>query len=534
MLTARFHDGCLALILFASQEGCAKLRGCPLLCAWVGEIMGRFLTIQRLMVAILFVLIFAMAVRTPVDTDTWWHLRVGEYQVQNRTVVGEDLFSHTRLGTPWTNHSWGSQVVMYLVYRISGGQGEPGDSGNIGLALLTAALATGGMVLIYAASYGSPYVRAFAIVLGAAAAAVFWSPRPQMFTFFFSALVYYLLMRFKWQHDARALWWIPLVVLIWGNLHAGFATTFILMLGVLAGEVVGHVFGPAAEQVIPWRGLGKLVIVIGLSVIALVINPFGFEMLKVPFATVNIGVLQDFIQEWASPNFHERQTWPFIALLIGALGFAGLSKERLDWTDLALVSGTGFMALLAGRNIALFAVVATPVLIRHADAFLNDRGWRVRVTSRTTPGRARLNWVLLMLVLLGGLAKVWYAVNPEFVREAQAEALPVAAAEFINETQPAGKMFNSYNWGGYLMFAAPDHPVFVDGRTDLYGDELLRDYLRIAFLQGDWQAYLDTYDIGWVVIEAGGGLASALRQTAGWQLVYEDDLAVIFVREGAA
>ncbi|MBN2472338.1 MAG: hypothetical protein JXN59_16555 [Anaerolineae bacterium] len=496
--------------------------------------MGRFLTIQRLMVAILFILIFAMAVRTPVDTDTWWHLRVGEYQVVNRTVVGEDLFSHTRSGAPWTNHSWGSQVVMYGVYHLFGGQGQPGDGGNIGLALLMALLATGGMAFVYAASQGSPYIRAFSLVLGAAAAAVFWSPRPQMFTFFFSAVVYFLLMRFKWRQDTRALWGIPLVILVWGNMHAGFATAFILMVGVLAGEVAAHLFGPVTETTISWRGLGRLLLVMAVSVLALVINPFGLEMLKVPFATVNIGVLQDFIQEWASPNFHERQTWPFIFLLIGALGFAGLSRERLDWSDLALVSGTGFMALLAGRNIALFAVVATPVLIRHADAFLTDRGWVLRSTARTTPGRARLNWVLLALIALGGLAKVWYAVNPAFVREAQIAALPVEAAAYISENRLAGLMFNSYNWGGYLMFAAPEAPVFVDGRTDLYGDDLLREYLRVAFVRDGWEAVLDTYEIGWVVIEAQGGLAAALRQAPGWSLTYEDDLAVIFVREGAA
>lgn len=496
--------------------------------------MGRFLTIQRLMVAILFILIYAMAVRTPVDTDTWWHLRVGEYQVQNRAVVGEDLFSHTRSGAPWTNHSWGSQVVMYGVYRLTGGQGLPGDGGNIGLALLMGLLATGGMAFVYAASQGSPYIRAFAIVLGAAAAAVFWSPRPQMFTFFFSAAVYFLLLRFKWQHDQRAVWWIPVVVLIWGNMHAGFATAFILMLGVLAGEVAAHLFGPVTDARIPWRGLGKLLLVMVVSVGVLVINPFGLEMLKVPFATVNIGVLQDFIQEWASPNFHERQTWPFIFLLIGALGFAGLSRERIDWTDLALVTGTGFMALLAGRNIALFAVVATPILARHAEAFLADRGWALRGAAKTTPGRARLNWALLALVLLGGLAKVWYAVNPAFVREAQIAALPVEAAAYINENHPPGLMFNSYNWGGYLMFAAPEHPVFVDGRTDLYGDALLGDYLRVAFVQEGWEAVLDEYAIDWFVIEAQGGLARALRPMPGWVLAYEDDLAAIFVREGAA
>ncbi len=492
--------------------------------------MWRQLTTQRLTTAILFILLFAMATRTPVDTDTWWHLRSGAYQLEHRTVIGADLFSYTRFNEPWTNHSWGSQIVMYLVYAATGGHGAPGDSGNIGLALMTAALATAGMALVYRASPGNVYVRAFVVVLGAAAAAVFWSPRPQMFTFFFSTAVYYLLHLYKRQGVDR-LWLIPVVILLWCNMHAGFAIGFILMIGLVAGEVAGHLFSPDAPDRVSWRGIRRILLVMAVSVAVLVINPFGFDMLRVPFATVNIGVLQDFIQEWASPNFHERQTWPFIALLIGALGFAGLSNERLDWTDLALIAGTALMGFLAGRNIAVFAVVASPVMARHVDAFLTDRGWQIRPTTRVRPMMARFNWVLLIVIALGGLLKVTAVVLPSFVEEAQREILPVNVAEYINEQRPDGLMFNSYNWGGYLMFAAPDDPVFVDGRTDLYGDEFLTEYLNVIFLADQWRETLDKYDVSWVVIEAGSGLARALREEPGWRLSYEDELAVLFERE---
>ncbi|GAB4572038.1 MAG: hypothetical protein Kow0077_10360 [Anaerolineae bacterium] len=480
------------------------------------------LTTQRLTAALLFILLFAMAARTPVDTDIWWHLRNGEYQLEHRTVVGEDLFSHTRQGAPWTNHSWGAQVVLALVYQVGG---------DVGLTLLMALLATGGLAFVYAASEGSVYIRAFALVLAGATAAVFWSPRPQMFTFLFSGVVYYLLMRFKWLGDARALWAIPPVVALWGNLHAGFATAFILILGVIAGEVVALLFGPRTEHVIGWRGVGRLALIGVVSVAALLLNPFGAEILKVPFATVNIGVLQDFIQEWASPNFHERQTWPFIVLLLGSLGFAALSSRRIDWTDLALVTGTAFLALMAGRNIALFAVVAAPVLARHAEAFLADRGWQIRPATRQSPAMIRLNWALLLVIVLGSAGKVWYAANPHTVQAAKEAILPVGAVAYINKSRPEGKMFNSYNWGGYLMYAAPDYPVYVDGRTDLYGDAFLREYLGVLFLKPEWQAVLDKREIGWILIENGSVLDSALRNEARWRLAYEDDLAVIYTRE---
>jgi hypothetical protein len=276
------------------------------------------------------------------------------------------------------------------------------------------------------------------------------------------------------------------------------------------------------------------VLIMVISIFVLVVNPFGLDMLKVPFATVNIGVLQDFIQEWASPNFHERQTWPFAFLLIGAFGFAGLSKRRIDWTDLTLVSGTAFLALMSGRNIALFAVVATPVLASHLEEFLRDRGWQIRPVTRVRPAMARLNWLLLALVLMGGVVKAFYAANPDAIKAAQETHLPVRVATYLNEVQPEGLMFNSYNWGGYLMFAAPDYSVYVDGRTDLYGDAFLREYLGVAFARDGWQEVLEERKIGFVVIEQNSLLSNALRDEPEWRVDYEDDMAVVFVRNSAS
>ncbi|NJL56837.1 hypothetical protein HC928_18070 [bacterium] len=104
-----------------------------------------------------------------------------------------------------------------------------------------------------------------------------------------------------------------------------------------------------------------------------------------PFDTVGIGALRGFIQEWNSPNFQGRETWPFIALLFGLMAAAGMSRLRLDWTDFALVAGTAFMALLYGRNIAVFAVPATVALTYYVDDILQERGWVLRPVTRHEP-----------------------------------------------------------------------------------------------------------------------------------------------------
>jgi hypothetical protein len=478
------------------------------------------LTIQRVTLIILFALIFAMAVRVPLDTDTWWHIRSGEYIIEQRAVPTTDPFSHTRAGEPWIDHSWGAQIVLYLAYRLAG---------DVGLALYTALLATAGMGFVYLTCAGNIYVRAFSLVLAAAAAAVFWSARPQMMSFLLSTVVLYLLHRHKRGGRDRLLF-IPLVMLLWANLHGGFAIGFILILGSIAGEVLGNLVHRGAADVVPWAGVRKLALVAALSLVAICVNPAGVQMLGYPFRTVGMGALQDFIQEWASPDFHQRQTWPFIILLLGVYAAAGLSRRRLDWTDLTLTAGTAFLALMAGRNIAVFAVVAAPVLTRHVDAFLEERGWQVRPARAAHGPAAFLNLALVVLILLGAALKVVGVLLPQTVHAAQEEALPVRVAAWLNQARPRGAMFNSYNWGGYLMFAAPDFPVFVDGRTDLYDDEFLREFLNAWRGLPGWEDTLDRYNVGFVVIETDGLMAIRMRLDDDWAIRYEDDQAVVFER----
>jgi hypothetical protein len=491
----------------------------------------RQLTIQRLMIAVLFILLFVMAVRVPTDTDTWWHIRSGEYIVKNKEIPKTDPFSYTRYGHDWIDHSWGSQIVIYGVYDLFGGSTAPGDSGNIGLALYTAALATLGMAFVYLMCDGNVYLRAFVVVLGAAVAAVFWSPRPQMFSFMLGALVLYLLHLYKRERLDR-LWLIPPVMLVWANLHGGFAIGFIFMFGSIVGEVLGNLFNGDDPDVVSWGRLRKMVLVALVSIPMIAINPNGIRMLGYPFRTVGIGALQDFIQEWASPNFHQVSTWPFMVLLLGVLAAAGLSSRRIDWTDLTLVCGTALMALTAGRNIAVFAIAATPVLSHHLNVWLADRGWRMKLRRRMSRTMLIVNWTLLVLIALAGVVKIAAALNEKTVRTAQEERFPVELAEYLNETPPPGNMFNSYNWGGYLMFAAPNVPVYVDGRTDLYDDAFLRQYLEIVFIRDRWQEALDAQHIGFVAIEGGSVLASMLRTMPDvWrEQLFDGERSALFVR----
>ncbi|MCL4295144.1 MAG: hypothetical protein KJ077_05430 [Anaerolineae bacterium] len=499
------------------------------------------LTIPRLLVAILFIAIFTMAVRLPADTDTWWHLRSGQYILENGAVPTTDPFSHTKAGQPWIDHGWLAQLFWYSLFALGG---LPGLS--LGLALLV----TVTFWLVWQVTPGNLYVRAFTMVLGAVTSAVIWVARPQMVSFLLAGLVLFLLEKYK-REGRRWIYALPLVTLLWVNIHGGYAIAFMLLGVYIVGEIFNNLTGHREDPLVPWPRLGPLLVVGAISFAVVVINPHGWQMWLYPFHTVGIGALRDFIQEWRSPDFHLSLTWAFLAMLLFSLAALGRAGRRADWTDLAIFGLWSCASLFAARNIGLYGLLTIPALARYADAAWGQYlpGERKRVSRELigtqenslvpsvptrSPSSARLNWILLGLVLLAALVKIGVALNPQEAIKAEQEGLPAKAVQFIEENQPAGPLFNSYNWGGYLIYKLwPAYPVYIDGRTDLYDDAFIRRYLDTVAGGEEWRQTLDEDGINLVLIESGSILAKFLKNDPAWQELYHDEMASVFARSPA-
>lgn len=463
-----------------------------------------------------------MGVRVPFTPDTWWHLRSGQYIIENRTIPTTDPFSHTKMGELWIDHGWLAQVFWYALFAF-------GDWAALSLAV--AGMSALAFWFAWRQMAGNLFVRAFTIILGAVVSSVVWVARPQLLSVVLAAVVAYLLYRFKWHHG-RLLPWIPLAMLVWVNLHGGFVIGFMLMLAYVAGEVMNNLTGYSDGPVLSWPRLMHLLTVILISLAVVAFNPHTWRMWIYPFQTVGIGALRDFIQEWRSPDFHQPITWPFVIMLMLTLAAVGRAPRRADWTDLALVGMWAAWSFFARRNIGLYGLLAAPALARYANAawghYLPDSAV---TTSQPRRVLVWLNWLLLGLIAVAALVKIGAALDPAAVAQAEKESMPYEAVQFIQTEKPPGPMFNSYNWGGYLIFRLwPGYPVYVDGRTDLYDDAFLREYLSVHLAKDGWQALLDEREIQLVVIEANSVLAKFLRLEPGWQEVYHDQMAAVFTR----
>jgi hypothetical protein len=481
------------------------------------------LSIQKLLVFIVFIAIFTMAVRVPADTDTWWHLRSGQYILETHTIPTTDPFSHTRGGQAWIDHGWLAQVFWYSLFALGGWTG---------LSLGLAALVTCAFGLMWQVTPGNLYIRAFSLILGAITSAVIWVARPQMVSFLLAGLVLLLLEGYK-RAGRRWVYAMPLITMLWANVHGGYAIAFMLMAAYVMGETFNRLTGHNDDPVLSWRQIGTLMGVAAASFAVVAINPHGWQMWTYPFRTVGIGALRDYIQEWRSPNFHLTMTWPFVVMLMLILAAMGRAGRRSDWTDLALVGMWGGWSLFAARNIGIFGLVTTPALARYADAAW---GHHLPAMAKSSTNHrlalVRLNWLLLGLLILAALVKISTALAPSAIAQVEERTLPYGAVRFIQTEDPPGPMFNSYNWGGYLIFKLwPQYPVYIDGRTDLYDDAFIRRYLNMMVAGNGWEQNLDDDGINLVLIESESTLAKFLRQDPAWEEVYQDEMAAVFIRK---
>lgn len=479
---------------------------------------------NTLVVAVTFLAIFAMAARFSLDTDTWWHLRTGELIAEQGSIPHTDSFSYTREGHDWSypGTAWLSELQLFHIYTAF----SPGA-----LNLWTAALVTLAFVLIYPAMSGPPLLRAFVLVFAVTVSGIYWAARPYMVSLVIAAAFIAILEDYRWGRRNRLVW-LPIFMVLWVNSHAGFGIGF-LLLGVYLGARL------LAWLNAKWRGTRKqaaaafellrpLFFVTAALLVAASLNPSGPAVFAYPFETVAIGELRDHIQEWQSPNFHDLQAQPFAWMLLTLLGVLAISSRRLVLTDFLLIAGFAFMGLLAARNIPLFSLAGAVVLSRYAAPLLETKSNK----RKPAPAPAWQAWVNILLVALIALAAVARAAStlPENAnREALAENIPLGAIDYIRDHQPPGPLFNSYNWGGYLLWELRDYPVYIDGRTDLYADGLLSEWLDTVSANDGWQQTLDRWGVRLVLVEPSWALAKLLP-SEGWQLLYEDDLSVLYGR----
>jgi hypothetical protein len=474
-----------------------------------------------------------------VDGDVWWHLKAGESVLATGRVPHVDTWTLVGDGMRWISQDWLSNTLMAALLAAGGPLGETL------LSLVFGALVVLAFALLWrAVGFRSPasgwLSRLLWLTFGLLVAGPVVGVRVQTVDLVMVSLTIWVLWHFV--TDRRAVWplFLPFLAIAWVNLHAGFPLLFAFGGAVLAGEAGDRLLRRrVTPEPLGWRDLGWLAGGLVAAGAALVLNPNGIDIYAYPFATAGIQAHRDFIFEWSRPDLLSLPGQLLFALLaVAVVPTLILARREIRLTDALWLLGATALSLSAIR----FVLVIGPVAAVMACIYLAPRiaatrlgqatGGLVRRLGRParSPNLAAINHVLCGAVVVLGMSVAVARVTPAAQSSAIAEAMPVGATEWLRDHAPRARIFNVYAWGGWLGRELPEAKVYIDGRSDIYGDAPIRRYAQAVNLESDPAQLLDSYRIDHVVFWPSSTLAGWLDGSSVWRRVYADGQAAIWER----
>ncbi len=450
--------------------------------------------------------------------DFWWHIRTGQIILETRHIPRTDLYSFTHFGEPWTYQAWLMQIALYLIYRIGG---PPFTLFIHALVIVSGYLLL--QISLLRLTHNNARLAAIITICAAVISLENWGVRPQTISFPLFSLTLFIILRYR-QRQGNVLWWLPLIFLVWVNAHGGFIFGLVL-LGCFALDQLWKAY--RAGDPMPIR---PVLLPTALTVAALGVNPVG------PIGIVQyvLGFARHPITRKLNTEFQPLTITTttgilftaIVILLIVALIRRGYRPDVFESLALLLF---GLLALRAIRNPPWFGFAAAPVA-----AVALTQG---KPASPPRPGRGKMNALLLAILILFTIISLpWFrsffpAWNER--RSILRKYTPIEATAYICERLPSdARVFSELSYSSYLIWGCPRLRVFVDTRIELYSEQEWLDYISISAARYTWQRLLDQYQITHLLAhrKEQPHLIAAAEESPCWQVIYQDDVSVVFAR----
>jgi hypothetical protein len=473
--------------------------------------------------------ILVVALSPRLDTDMWWHLQVGKYIATHHAVPSKDFMSFTFAGHAWTDHEWLAELSMYGLYSLAGLWGP-----IVAFALLICAT----FLLVYATMRERgihPVLGLFVTSACFVASSASWGPRIQMATLFFVSLYSLTLHRFVVTRNRRLLFVFPGAMLLWANIHGGFALGLALLVITLVGEGLNR--ATRNESALTLSELKMLAVTFAATFAVTMVNPNTYRQLLYPLTFVLPNAYTNLIEESASPSFHMPVMMVFEAMLLLLIAAFVIGRPSLNWTHLFVVLAFTHLALSQVRNVPLWAVLVGPLLayyLQSAAPRLREQFPQFSYRRRPVEGRLGgvLNVALLALVFVVYLVEGSRFDNATALRHAETQNYPAGAVAYLRSHHLPQRVFVSYAWGGYLLWNLfPRYRDYMDSRADtLFDTRILHGYLELYAASPDWKLVVRKYRIQGVLVERNAPIVQVLSQNRGWRLAYRDHIAALLVQ----
>ncbi|GIX04012.1 MAG: hypothetical protein KatS3mg113_1018 [Planctomycetaceae bacterium] len=463
-------------------------------------------------------------------TDLWGHLSYGRWMWEHGRLPDPEPLMPLAHGMPFVNTSWLAQLLGYAGYRWAGLAGLQGG----GAVLITISALLLARLTWLKTRHSAAALCAWIVFL-----ALDWHVlrmvRPQLCGLTIFLLV--LLLTLGGRSRPYTGWCLAGWHAVWANIHG----SFVIGLGLLAALWLGrgydvlrrtrHIQAVFRDRIF-WRYAWWF----ELSATAGLLNPWGWGLYREVLAFPSHPNVQA-LSEWQPMMIREPHGWLFALSVLLLVVVYRLTPRRIQTWEVLCLAGLAVGSLWSVRLIAFYAPVAAYLLSRHAFHTIRNR-WPN--SSLQPPAIRAGKWSIVAL----GLVWIAFGFSPlgiwtlhgkqPLLRQAVSAWTPWQAVDYLREKQVRGLVWNSYEWGDYLLWAAPqDIQVFVASHVPQIPPEVWQHYLQVAESGPEWHIVLDRYGINTVILDKAhrNTLLRRLREDPQWQLGYEDRLAAVFIRK---
>jgi hypothetical protein len=463
---------------------------------------------------LLLVTLYAVPVLATVqagaDWDIWWHLRTGQWIVAHAEVPSTDPFSTYGHDRPWVAYSWLFEVLIYGLYCWLG------LAGLLLYALVLSVAVTAALHRLIVRHEPQFLLAVVLTALGLLALSPLFKQRPWLFTILFTTLTLQTVLDMRESQTSWRTWLLPLLFALWANLHIQFVLGLLLLVLACVGAWLD-----SRGRRLP----GQLLLLTLLCLAATFINPYGFGIYRVVFEYAMQPGPYQFINELKALEFRTFTDW-MVPVLFGAAAFSLGRRTSRSWFDILLLIASAALAFRSRRDLWLLVLAACAILATARPFF--------RRISVPEQDRFDLTWwrTAILVVLIAELAALAFwrrDLSEERLEEQVALVFPVDAVNQVRQNGYPGPLLNDLNWGGYLIWALPELPVAIDGRTNLHGDARLQRSLDTWGGLPGWDDDPELASAGVVIANVNMPLTGLLLRDRRFVLVYQDHLALVFV-----
>lgn len=484
-------------------------------------IAGRF-GIPQLLLFIELCIVFFFSLRPAVDPDYGWHIANGHHVRDGLTLGGRDIYSWTASGL-WVAHEWMTEWGMSAIHDAFGPAGNSIVAAMIGVviyALVARLLLKSGIG--WAATLIALPICFFGAVRSIAV-------RPMMLELLYLAALITWINSFVRREVTRGVFLSVVAFggVIWANTHGSFPL-LVVVLGISAVELM---FWKDSR----WR---DLVIAAAIAPLSFALNPWGLDLYQFAVQSIQSDPTLAYIQEWQRPRLLDAQSIPLmLQLILAAIGVAVtiMSKDRPDSSNEGVVRAPAFavLALRSGRHVALLGIAGAGEIGRGVSALISRHRDSVQTKhdedAQASISKSLINAVAAVAVALAIAIAGWKQVSPSAQDRAVARRYPTGLMNVLeSEYTTRDRLLNEYQWGGYLIGRGKVR-VFIDGRSELYGDKQLERYASIVHLTPNWNHIVDSLGITLALMPTKAPLSAALAR-ARWQTVASDSVGILFRR----